>query len=803
MKKMNSNERPIEVDVSIRRIVIILIAFVISLCFVGYYRVYRIKADGDKYETAAIKNQMNKVQDKVVAANRGDIVDRNGEILAVGESVFNIILDVRLLVEQEEYFEEYNLKLKPDKRFYPVDETFTAIHEILEIPMETLDDYISTDEKGQLKYDKNYLIIAKKVSYDRGKKINDLKFSWIYGEQDTQRVYPQSSLAAQIIGFQRGESFWGLEGYYNNEMTGIPGRTFRTFESDGYAVTQRENPIQGNKLVTTLDINLQRFAEEACKVTYDAYIPEYTSTIIANPNTMEIFAMAQYPTFDLNEPMNLTDVQTDAEKEIFDSLAPEDQSLLATKAWKNFNITETYEPGSIYKPMMVAMALEEGIIKPTDTFVCGGYKRIADHDIYCHLKTGHGTLDVKGALAQSCNVAMMDIIAKMDKLVYLKYQQDFGFGEKTGIDLYGEANAASLIYTEKDLNAAEKATSSFGQGFNCTTLQVLNAFAATINGGKLMRPYVVSQVLDEGGKVIEEMGPTVVREVISKDTSDWIRQSLEDTFTVGTGKKAAIESYRLGGKTGTAQQAPRSEQKYTLSFVAYHSVDNPDIIAITVIHKPMYYDDNGGDATPVPALKKLFEDIIDYETLPPDDEDGTRIDALTDTFTVKDYTNTNLNETIGELINQGIDFEVIGSGDTITKQSPAGGTKLTKKPTKILLNIKALGENELITIPDVIGLSVEDAVEMLQSAGFKTDVTEEKEEIITEEETTTQTTTREQSINAALSRLMTTQAEINTEKTTQDDKRIVEKVEEKTVYVQMPSSGIKVESGITVKIRAK
>lgn len=788
------------------RLTILLILFIIVIGFLGYFRVFMIKMDRANLETTAINQQINKIQDKVISPNRGDIVDRNGETLAVGETVFDIILDPLLVVEIDTSQRNKAAKARAaaveagkdyKEPTYSKDEGFAQIEAILGISRETLDSYVAIDAEGKLTYkETHYLRIAQDVSYENGKKINDLGYNWLYGEQDTKRSYPHGSLAAQIIGFVRGDSYWGLESFYNNYMLGVPGRTFRTYEADGNIVTQRENPVKGNRVVTTLDAHLQQYADEACKEAYDAYAPEYASSIIINPSTAEIYAMAQYPSFDPNNPMKLSTITNDEEQKAFDALSDEEKYGEANRAWKNFNISETFEPGSIYKPIVVAMALEEGIISANDTFVCGGYKKVADAEIKCHLTSGHGTLDVAGVLAQSCNVGMMDIISKMNPETYVKYQHDFGFGEKTGVDLPGESSAANLLNTLESLRSVEMATNSFGQGFNCTALQAINALAATINGGKLMQPYTVSQILDNDGNIIEEKEPQVVRQVISQETSDWIRQALETTYTVGTAKKAQITGYSFGGKTGTAQQSPRSEQKYTLSFVAYHSVENPDIMVMTVIHKPRDYSDVGGAATPVPMLKEIFEKIIDYEAIPPDNDEGVlSTDAADTSYTVKDYTNTNLKESVNQLIAEGIDFQILGSGDTIISQSPAGGTNLDEKPSKILLTIATKGKTKLIPIPTVVGLSVSDATQMLESAGFKVDSTVENDGGYSYETLNDTVITETEAI--------TESDENDTEASTSESASTTNNTSGPTVYVQMPEANVKVESGMTIKIRAR
>ncbi|MGN1318417.1 MAG: penicillin-binding transpeptidase domain-containing protein [Lachnospirales bacterium] len=793
MKKNNKNKKTREANIGYAsRLMLMLLVAVIALSYVGFYRVYAIKAKGDEYEAAAVQNQVNKVQDKVLSPNKGDILDRNGETLALGETVYNIILDVKLLVEQEAYQAKLNAKRDEEDKVYPVKLTCEALDRILGIKEETIRSYIATDSEGNPAKNTHYFVLQKKVPFAKGKEINDLGYNWLYGEQDSSRSYPNGQLAAQVLGFSRGESVWGLESKYSSEMTGIPGRTFRTYEEDGSIVTQKEQPIKGNTLVTTLDVNLQRYADEVCKQAYDEYKPKNTSSIIMNPNTGEVYAMAQYPSFDPNDPMKITDLEKEEINKVWDKMKDEDKLKIANSAWKNVNISNTFEPGSIYKPIVVAMALEEGIISPDDVYVCGGSKTVGGSTIHCHARQGHGPLNVTQILAQSCNVGMMDIIAKMSPETYLKYQHDFGFGEKTGIDLPAESSASNLLYSLNSLHSVEMATSSFGQGFSCTSIQALNAFCALINGGKLMKPYVVSQIIDNEGNLVEQKEPHVVRNVISKQTSDWVREALKTTMTEGTGSKAQIAGYSIGGKTGTAEQGDRSKDIYALSFIAYHSVENPDIIAMVMIYDPEGYGDSGGAATPAPGMKKLLEDIIEYEDLQPDYEGEDKDKETQNTsYTVKDYTNSNLKSTIAELIGNDIDFEIIGSGDTIANQSPAGGTRLERKPSKILLNIVNKNNSELVPVPNVSGLSVDNAKKMLESSGFKVSVSEEDAEIKSD------TTSDEENVDSE-----DNEDEDTSEKKTKTSSS-KKKSTEKTVYVQMPSASARVESGTTVKIRAR
>lgn len=757
------------------RLIFILSILILIIIFVGIFRVAYFKEfKGKEYEAAAINNQLNGSVDKTIAPARGNIYDKNMQPLALSTTVFDIILDVRILVEQPEEIQET---------------TITAIHEILDIPLETLNGYILTDANGKPAIDKNYFKIAEDISYEQGKAINSLHYSWLYGEEKSLRSYPQGQLASQVVGFIRGDSSWGLESYYNDVMTGIEGRRFNTYEANKTIITNKEKPIAGNSLVTTLDQTMQQYAENACKAAYKEYDPENVSSIIMNPKTGEIYAMAQYPTFDCNDPMSLTELKDkNITDEQWNALSDDEKFTMATKAWKNFNITETFEPGSIYKPILVAMALEEGVITKDTTFNCTGSKQVADYQVHCHEKGGHGTLNVEGALENSCNVAMMEIITKLGKEKYFKYHRDFGFAEETGIDLPNEnaVNAPGLMYTLDRLNITELATSSFGQGFNVTALQSINAMAAAINGGYLMKPYIVKQIIDEDGNVIKETSPTVVRRVISQETSDYIRKALESVVTPeGTGRKAVINGYAIGGKTGTAQQSPRSEEKYTLSFIAYLPVEDPDIMVMTLIHKPAEYNDAGGDVSPAPMLRDILVNIINYKSIAPSyevtQEDNSTAVADNE-ITLKDYSGEKISSTISSLINNGLDYELIGNGDKVVKHFPLGNTNVAPG-TKILINLTSDQNSDLTIVPNVIGLTVENAKEVLTKAGFDCFVDDGSTYISIEDESQNEDEEQEEEQE---------QEEISQEYADTSNK-IVSK--------QMPEANVKIQTGCIVKIK--
>lgn len=753
-----------------KRLVIVLSFCLLVLISIGIFRVAYIKiVHGKEYEAMAISNQMNKIQDKIVNPNRGAILDRNKQALAVSSTVYNVALDVRVLSECKTAVQN---------------NTIDGLSKMLEIPKEELNSYIQINpETKKPAKDTSWLVLKKKIPFQLGKKIEEMKLSCVHLEEDTKRTYPHGFLASQVVGFIRGDTIWGLEKSYNDSLLGTPGRTFRTYESDNTIVTREISPIEGNTIVTTIDQTIQQFAETICKNTYEACKPDHsavnTSIIVMNPNNGEILAMAEYPTFDLNIPEDVTIKDEDKYKDIWNNLSNEEKLKHQNSTWKNFNITDTFEPGSIFKPIVIAAALEEGVLSPNDTFYCGGSKTYGKDTITCHLKSGHGTETIEQVLANSCNVGMMDIVSKMGREKFYKYQKDFGFGEKTGIDLPGEADAANLIYGLNQLNTVELATSSFGQGFNATSIQSLNAIAATINGGYLLKPHIVSQVIDSKGSIMKEYSTEIMKKPISETTSNYLRKAMESVIaTTGTGKKAIIEGYSLGGKTGTAQQGKREDGIYTLDFIAYLPADNPEYVAMAVINRPEHYTD--GIVSPVPMLRELFVNIINYKSIPPTKGTAAQdvnIETSSEVI-IKDYTNKNLKDTIKELNDLGIDFEIAGGGgDIVTKQFPAGNSRVPVG-NSILLYVGTSGtEKELVLLPDVSGLTATEAINILSNVGFEARVVDA-------------------SLDAAGNK-------ISEETASQEGTDSDITVKEKTVFQQIPAAGTNVEKGTIIKIKIK
>lgn len=682
------------------KLLFILFVFTIGLASmavrVGYLKIVH----GAEYETAAKEQQVNRY-DSIISPNRGSIVDRNNQPLAVSTRVYNVILDVRVLCEYKAEEQE---------------KTINALSETLGLDANELKSYLVVDPTtGKPALDTSWKVLAKKQEPEIKEKLESLGVKGVVFENDTKRKYPAGTMAAQVIGFT-GDTNYGLEKEYDEEMSGVPGRSFIVYDGKNGAVQQEVAAQDGNTIVTTLDYSIQSYAEAAVKQAMAEYNPENAAAVVMNPQTGEILAMANGLQFDPNNPMA---APVGYEESQWNGMSTEERNTILANTWKNFTISSTYEPGSIFKPCVAAAAIEEGVIKNTDSFYCGGKKVVADRSIACHLRSGHGALSVEGVIAQSCNVGMMDIAAKMGVPLFYKYQKNYGVGENTGIDLPNEISAASLMYSEDKIRSTELATMSFGQSFNTNTLQILDAVAAVVNGGNLMRPYVVSQVVDPNGKVVKETKPKVIRKVLSQSTSDAMRKDMIATVEYGTGKKAKIEGYTFGGKTGTAQQAPRSEGKYTVSFVGFIPAENPQYIAITLIHKPESYAD--GVTTVAPMMKDLMENIIKYAGIEPSyTVEGTSSDKTEEKITVSDYTGSTLFDVLADLDAKGLTYEVVGNGNSVANQAPHGGTQVNTGSKVLIYVEKGSDESSTanIVVPDVKGKTFEEAKKAIEAEGL-------------------------------------------------------------------------------------
>ena len=535
--------------------------------------------DGASYSRIVLNQQQ--YNSRTVDFKRGDILDRNGTVLATSQLVYDVILDAKSLLEHPE-------KVNP---------TIDFLKEMAEVEPETVKAVLSSSPNSQ------YKVIKKGLSYNQAKAFeeayNDEKghpnLEGLRLEERYQRTYPYDTLACDVIGFASSDNrgSCGLEASYNKTLNGINGRTFGYAGSETSDYTVSKDPVDGSSIVTTLDVNLQSIVEKHIKAFNTALETDgedgrkagslNTAVIIMNPNNGEILAEASYPTFNLNKPDDLSAFYTEEQLKEMDD---EQKNQFMNQLWNNFCVSGTYEPGSTFKPFTVAAGLESGAIKGDETYECMGALQVDEHLIHCHNRGGHGTLNVEEAVAQSCNVSLMHIAEAIGPEYFSKYQHIFGFGEYTNIDLPGEGDTSGLLYAAKDMKASDLATNSFGQNFNVTMTQMAAGFASLINGGNYYRPHLVKEIRDSNDNLKESTEQMVEKKTVSKATSDTIRKYTEAVVEYGTGTNAQIEGYSIGGKTGTAEKLPRGNGNYIISFIGYAPIDNPQVLIYVLIDEP-------------------------------------------------------------------------------------------------------------------------------------------------------------------------------------------------------------------------
>ncbi|MDR1539508.1 MAG: PASTA domain-containing protein [Clostridiales bacterium] len=756
------------------------VILMISLLMIklGYIKVVY----GDDYERTTVKQQVNTASniEKTIPPGRGFILDRNRQQLAISAPIYNVIFDVKAFQNTES---ETQAKI------------LSTVSTALDIDL----GHLQASAYNVKNAGNQYLIIKRGINSELKNSLVKLiekgveedtpagavfKLTTIYLEADTKREYVKNNFAPQVLGFIRGDSSWGLENSYGADMAGTPGRIFRRYDMYNTVITEENPAIPGKTIVTTLDARMQDSAQKAADNAASLYHPENASVIIMDPNTGEIFAMAQSPSFNSNAPGDPSGFTDEALKEIWPTLTEDLQREELYKLWGNFSLTRTFEPGSIFKPIVISAALEENIIDPDSIYYCGGHLQVADRDISCWIRsTGriHGNQTLTQALANSCNVALMEIIDKLGRDLFYQYRNDFGFGEKTGIDLPGEASSSSsaVLYSLEQLNPVELATSSIGQGFNCTALQAVTAFAAVINGGNLLRPYVVSQVVDENNVVVKENTPSIIRKVISAETSSWMRTALNKVVTPeGTGKNAAIEGYSIGGKTGTAQQGAQRDE-YTVSFIAYLPVEDPQYIVMALIDRPL--GDSTGATSAAPMIKEVLEDIIEYKNIPPS-SGALILDRSTNWIVVSDFTGKDLAEATRTLNSMALDYHISGSGNRVTGQFPSAGQDATPGSEIILyVETDGISEAELAGVPNVVGMSSEQAEAALRTSGFVPIAFQDSSE---SKQSDAEPVTKDYSDPEAADEAAPAPSS-------------------GIVYAQMPEPGIRVSRGVEVKIKIR
>lgn len=558
---------------------VLLFSLVVLAFAILIGRIIQINAmNGEKYTKVVLDQQQ--YDSRVIPFRRGDIVDRNGTKLATSERVYNVILDVKAMLEKDEYQEP----------------TIKVLKDCFGIAEEDVEELVESSPESR------YNILLKGVDYNTAKEFEaidedeekhpNVKGIWL--EEDYVRKYPYNSLASDVIGFSNADDVGtiGLEASYNAILNGVDGREYGYLEEGALLERTIKEAENGNTIVSTIDAELQKIVEKHILEFNEAYKDNAekgngslnTAVIIADPQSGEILAQASYPNFDLNKPRDISAYYTEKELK---KMKEEEKVEILNNLWRDFCVSDSYEPGSTAKPFTVAAGLETGKIRGNEVYTCGGSLVVAEdtEPINCHYTAGHGTQTIAQSIANSCNVAMMEMIKVIGAEDFYRYQSIFGFGAQTGIDLPGEAEG--ILQNPELVGPVDLATNSFGQNFNVTMEQMVAGMSALINGGNYYEPHVVKQIQDENGNVIETKESVLKKRVISEQTSTMLKQYMKTVMEgTGTGASAAVEGYDIGGKTGTAEKYPRNSGKHLLSFIGYAPQDEPEVLIYVVIDEP-------------------------------------------------------------------------------------------------------------------------------------------------------------------------------------------------------------------------
>ncbi len=532
---------------------------------------------GEKYTKIVLSQQY--YRSRTILFKRGDIVDRNGTVLATSKRVYNVILDVYVMLGDETTTaeeREENIKI-----------TKEALSEFFGVAPEKV------DEKIKKKPTSRYEIMVQNVEYETAQayleKYSDLYTIWL--EDDYIRSYPYDTLACDVIGFTQSGNVGrtGLEATYNDVLNGIDGKEYGYLDTDAALERTVKAAINGNTVVSTIDVTLQSIVEKHILAFNEAHKNKArdgegsvnTAVIIADPNTGEILAEACYPNFDLNHSSDET-LLSYFTKEELEEMEDVEKSAFLIELWDNFCVSSRFEPGSTMKPFTEVSGLENGILSGNETYNCTGSLRIANaNTIRCHDRDGHGIQTLADGIANSCNVVMMHIVEEVGAEEFLRFMDMFNFGKTTGIDLPKESSG--LVKSLDEMGPVDLATNSFGQNIEITMTQMVAAYSSLINGGNYYQPYVVKQIQDENGNVIENKEPVLLKKTVSEETSEQLRKYMKQTMTTGTGKNAQVEGYSIGAKTGTAEKGNREEDNYILSYMGFAPAEDPEVIVYVVI----------------------------------------------------------------------------------------------------------------------------------------------------------------------------------------------------------------------------
>ena len=666
-------------------------------------------------EGASLKEMMydQLITSEILTPKRGSIYDSTGKTLAISAQVDTVSVDPRKFIQTDEDgdVDEFKTKAYREK----IAKNFSDIFEL---------DYEETLNK--ISTDSSFVVIAKKVEKDKIDRLREWMekeevYSGISIDEDTKRYYPYNNLASSLIGFcnDDNQGSEGLEYYWNSTLTGTDGKIVTSQDAlRDYIPDENQTyiaPQNGSDLTLTIDANIQSIAEKYLKQgCIENEASRGGNVIIMDPNTGDILAMATYPDYNLNDPYTPTHIDS---KE-WNKMSSEDQTNTLYSLYKNRAISDTYEPGSVFKIITSAVALEEDLAT-TDTanaYKCTGVYNVSGINISCSHGAVHGNLSLRQALEKSCNAAFMQIGQKIGAKTLYSYYDAFGFFDKTNFASVGEAS--SNFWNLSDVGPIELATMSFGQRFNITPIQMITAVSAVANGGNLMQPRIVKEIKDTSTGAVQTVEPVTVRQVISKETSEKMLDMLESVVTDGTGKYAQVKGYSIAGKTGTSEPSPGAEdQGNVASFAAISPVESPQLVVLVTIYGPQG-DNNDGSTVAAPIAAQILNEVLPYMQVPTD----STYSSNTEKITLPDVTNKTVGEAKKILEEAGFTVSTNGSDeDVITEQMPRKGTSLIEN--SIIKLYTSEDETKVsVTVPDLKMKTISQAKQLLKEKNLNIDI---------------------------------------------------------------------------------
>nr|WP_300834289.1 penicillin-binding protein 2 [uncultured Acetatifactor sp.] len=610
-----------------KKLVVLFILLLLMFIGLTVRLVWITRENETEYQKQVLSQQQ--YTSTTIPYRRGNILDVKGTRLATSEKVYNLVIDAKVMNYRSQYLEP----------------TLKALSEHFDLDMDEVREHV-TKNKSSSWYVPLRQLTYEEISGFQEAQSADSNIQGVWFEEEYRRVYPYSSLAADVIGFSGRDNVgkYGLEEYYNDILNGINGREYGYLNDDLTLERNVKSAVDGYDLHTTIDANLQMMVEKYLKQFNDEQKDSFTSgngaenvgCVMMNVNTGEVLAMASSPPYDLNDVRNtdsllgtrlleevtnaagykeIRKTDTVITQEVLDTLSEDQLYVNLNYLWQNYCITGTYEPGSTAKPFTVAAALEDGAIAPDLNLECNGVMEIGDYDIKCH-NGPEGWLTLEQAVANSCNVSMMKIAQALGKDEFCEFQQIFNIGLKTNIDLAGEARTASLVYVADNMGPTDLATNSFGQNFNVTMIEMIAGFCSLINGGYYYEPHVVNKITNVNGATVQNIEPRVLKQTISESTSELIRQYCKAVVEYGTGKTARPAGYMIGGKTGTAETIDpnthkRSETEHVVSFIGYAPADDPQVAIYVVVDRPNT-DKQGNARFATKIVRNILTEALPY-----------------------------------------------------------------------------------------------------------------------------------------------------------------------------------------------